>query len=151
MAIPTTEERLGSRLSDRYRLDSVLGSGGMGVLFRATDEATGESVAVKMLKPEESTEPDRVARFRRETRIAATLRHPNIAAFLDSGLEESGSLYLVMELLEGMSLEQLLAEKKVLAFGEALPIVVPIARALAAAHARGVIHRDVKPSNIFLA
>jgi serine/threonine protein kinase len=151
MAILTTKERLGSRLSERYRLDSVLGSGGMGVLFRATDETTGRCVAVKMLKPEESTEPDRVARFRRETRIAATLQHPNIAAFLDSGVEQGGCLYLVMELLEGTSLEQLLAEKRVLAFGEALELVVPIARALATAHARGVIHRDVKPNNIFLA
>jgi serine/threonine-protein kinase len=150
MPILTSEERLGSRIAGRYRLEAILGSGGMGVLFRGIDEATERRVAVKMLKPAHATDTGRVARFLRESRIASTLVHPNIATVLDSGTDETGTLYLVMELLEGCSLEQELAQRGVIPFREAVAIVLPIARALSAAHTAGVIHRDLKPSNIFL-
>src|ERR1700742_355095 len=134
MPILTTEERLGQRLAGRYRLDAVLGTGGMGVLYRGFDERQSASVAIKTLKPLDSAESDRVARFLRETRIAAMLRHPNVATMLDSGLDEAGNPFLVLELLEGRSLEQELAERKVLPFGEALELLLPVARALARAH-----------------
>jgi serine/threonine-protein kinase len=150
MPILTAEERLGTALVGRYRLDTVLGTGGMGILFIALDTSSGMRVAVKMLKPEHSANRDRVARFVRETKIAGTLRHPNVAAVLDSGIEETGAPYLVMELLNGRSFEDELSERGTIPYEQALAVVLPIARALSVAHARGVIHRDLKPSNIFL-
>jgi len=92
-----------------------------------------------------------VARFVRETRIATRVRHPNIAVVLDPGCDEGGIPFLVMELLEGRSLAQELEERRVLPIAEALSIALPVAAALAAAHAMGILHRDVKPANIFLA
>lgn len=150
MPILTPDERIGTLLAGRYRLCAILGTGGMGVLFRAVDEVTKAPVAVKMLKPEHSMNPDRMARFLRETRITAALRHPNVAAVFDSGSDETGAPYLVMELLEGRSLEEELAARHSIPFDEALAIVLPIGEALSAAHASGVVHRDLKPSNIYL-
>lgn len=150
MPILTAEERLGTNLVGRYRLDEVLGTGGMGILFLAVDASSNTRVAVKMLKPEHSANRDRVARFVRETRIAGTLQHPNIARVFDSGTDDTGAPYFVMELLNGRSFEDELAERGAIPYAEAVGILLPIARALAVAHARGVIHRDLKPSNIFL-
>lgn len=150
MPILTPEERFGQRVAERYRLEAVLSTGGMGILFRALDEATGEHVAVKMLKPAYALEPDRVARFLRETRIAAELRHPNLVAVLDVWADEGGIPFLIMELLKGRSLAQELDKRRVLPFDEALSIAIPIVNALTAAHAVGIIHRDINPSNIFL-
>src|SRR5689334_8898168 len=101
MPILTPEERFGQLVAARYRLQDVLSTGGMGVLFRAVDEQTGKHVAVKMLKPVYALEPDRVARFTRETRIAAELRHPNLVAVLDVWTDDTGVPFLIMELLEG--------------------------------------------------
>jgi hypothetical protein len=150
MPILTPEERFGQLVAGRYRLGVVLSTGGMGVLFRALDEATGVHVAVKMLKPVYALEPDRVARFLRETRIAAELRHANLVSVLEVWTDEVGVPFLIMELLEGRSLAQELDKRGVLPFDEALSMAIPIVRALAAAHAVGIIHRDIKPSNIFL-
>jgi len=150
MPILTPEERFGQLVAARYRLQEVLSTGGMGVLFRAVDEQSGQHVAVKMLKPVYALEPDRVARFTRETRIAAELRHPNLVAVLDVWTDETGVPFLIMELLEGCSLAQELEVRGKLPFDEAVAIARPIIDALAAAHAVGVIHRDIKPSNIFL-
>jgi serine/threonine protein kinase len=150
MPILTAEERVGRLVGGRYRLDTVIGTGGMGLLFRALDERENRAVAVKMLKPCEREEPDRAARFEREAAILSTLVHPHVARFLDSGVDESGGRFIVMELLVGISLEEELERRGVLSYPEAVAIVVPIARALVAAHTRGVVHRDVKPNNIFL-
>src|SRR5689334_19796286 len=150
MPILTPEEWLGQSVASRYRLEAVLSTGGMGVLFEATDALTNASVAVKMLKPAYSLEKDRVARFLRETRIAGELKHPNIASVLEVWHDETGVPFLVMELLRGCSLEEELAARLKLPLGEAIAVALPVMRALAAAHARGIIHRDVKPANIFL-
>ena len=150
MPILTAEERVGRLVGGRYRLDALIGTGGMGLLFRALDERENRAVAVKMLKPCDREEPDRAARFEREAAILSTLVHPHVARFLDSGVDENGGRFIVMELLEGISLEEELERRGVLSYPDAVAIVVPIARALVAAHARGVVHRDVKPSNIFL-
>jgi eukaryotic-like serine/threonine-protein kinase len=150
MPILTPEERLGQDVAGRYRLDAVLSTGGMGVLFEATDENTGSPVAVKMLKPAYSLEKDRVARFLRETKIASELRHPNIALVLEVWQDPTGVPFLVMERLRGCSLEEELERRSTLPIAEALAIVLPVAEALALAHACGIVHRDVKPGNIFL-
>jgi serine/threonine protein kinase len=150
MPILTTEERLGQLVAKRYRLERVLSIGGMSVLFAALDETGERRVAVKMLKPTDSLDSDRVARFVREARIATALRHPNIVEVLDVGVDDCGVPFLVMELLTGHSLEQELGECGVLPLTQVLAIVLPIADALSAAHAAGVIHRDIKPANIFL-
>jgi serine/threonine-protein kinase len=150
MPILTPEERIGQRIVERYRLDAVISSGGMGVLFRAFDEATGAPVAVKMLKPSHLLEADRIARFMRETRIASALHHPNLVRVLDVRTDESGIPFLIMELLEGRSLAQELDERGTLPLADALALTIPVASALATVHAMGVIHRDIKPSNIFL-
>jgi serine/threonine protein kinase len=151
MPILTPQERVGECVAGRYRITAVLSTGGMGVLFEARDEGTDQRVAVKMLKPAYALEPDRVARFERESRIATRLRHPNITVVLDLGSDADGSPFLVMELLQGRSLAQELEERRVLPIGEASAIALRVATALAAAHAMGVLHRDVKPANIFLA
>jgi len=150
MPILTPDEHIGLRVAGRYRLESVLSSGGMGVLFRGIDDTSGAHVAVKTLKPAFSLDQDRVARFVRETRIAGMLSHPNIATVLGVWQDDGGVPFLVMELLRGVSLEQELEARKVLPFAEALAIMMPIADALSAAHAAGIVHRDIKPANIFL-
>jgi serine/threonine-protein kinase len=150
MPILTPEERLGQRIAGRYHLDDVLSSGGMGVLFRATDGDTGEQVAVKMINPMHALNPGHVARFVREMRIASTIRHPNIVRVLDAASDDAGVPFLIMELLHGRSLAQELERRTTLPFAEVLAIAVPIASALEAAHALGIVHRDLKPSNIFL-
>src|SRR5687767_2742733 len=114
MPILTAEERVGQRVGDRYRLNGILSAGGMGVLFQGTDERDGRDVAVKMLKPDYLLEPERVARFLRETKIAAGLRHPNVARVLDVAVDGAGVPFLVMELLQGHSLQQELEAHHVL-------------------------------------
>lgn len=150
MPILTPDERLGQCVDARYRLGAVLSTGGMGVLFAGLDLKTGRRVAVKMLKPALAFEPDKVARFSRETRIALELRHPHIAPVLDVWTDEADVPFLIMDLLEGRSLAKELEARGTLPVSEALAIAIPVANALAAAHRMGVVHRDVKPGNIFL-
>jgi eukaryotic-like serine/threonine-protein kinase len=150
MPILTPEERLGQTIADRYRLDSQLCAGGMGVLFRARDTRDACDVAVKMLKPSHACEPDRVARFLRETTIARRVVHPNVARTLDVWIDPAGVPFLIMELLEGRTLACELERVGTLPLAQTLAIMGPIARALDAVHGLGVIHRDIKPSNIFL-
>ncbi|HEX4351881.1 MAG TPA: serine/threonine-protein kinase [Polyangiales bacterium] len=150
MPILTPEERLGECVADRYRLDSLLCAGGMGVLFRGRDLQEERDVAIKMVKPAHAIEPDRVARFLRETAIARRVVHPHIARTFDAWTDACGVPFLIMELLEGRTLACELDQHGVLTLPQALAIILPIVHALEAAHTLGVIHRDVKPSNIFL-
>jgi predicted Ser/Thr protein kinase len=140
-------------LSNRYELLSVLASGGMGQVWRARDTLLNRPVAVKVLRSEFTGDPSFVARFRAEAQHAALLQHPNIAAVYDYGeLEEHGeqSAYLVMELVEGESLASLLARERRLDVARSLSILRQTSAALAAAHAAGVVHRDVKPGNVLV-
>jgi serine/threonine-protein kinase len=136
---------IGSRLGP-YEIQSALGAGGMGEVYRAHDTKLGRDVAVKMLPESFVDDPERVARFRREAQILAALNHPNIAQIY--GFEESdGVRALVMELVEGPTLADRIARGPI-PIDEALPIAKQIAEALDAAHQRGIIHRDLKPANI---
>jgi eukaryotic-like serine/threonine-protein kinase len=131
-----------------YETGGELGSGGMGVVYRAHDVRLGRDVALKVLPAEFSTRPDRVARFRREARLLASLSHPHIAAIF--GFEETEEVTaLVLELVEGETLSERLL-RGAIPLHEAVTIAQQIAEALEAAHDRGIIHRDLKPANIKL-
>ena len=129
-----------------YEVTALLGEGGMGQVYRATDTRLKRQVAIKILPPSVAADHDRLARFQREAEMLASLNHPNIAGIY--GLEESGgATALVMELVEGDDLSQRIA-RGAIPLDEALPIAKQIAEALEAAHEQGIIHRDLKPANI---
>jgi TolB-like protein/Tfp pilus assembly protein PilF len=137
----------GTRLG-RYEILAPIGAGGMGEVYRARDSHLERDVAVKVLPASSADDPESRARFEREARAVAALPHPNIVAIHDVGHE--GDLgYAVLELLEGETLRERLLRGP-LPWRSALEIAVPVAEALAAAHARGIVHRDLKPENVFL-
>ncbi|GAA3270571.1 hypothetical protein GCM10010493_54510 [Streptomyces lavendulae subsp. grasserius] len=141
--------RVGDRLADRYRLDQRLGAGGMGEVWRGHDLALDRAVAVKVLL-EAATNEELIARFRREATIGARLQHPGITVVHDVGQHE-GRLFIVMELLSGEDLGAVLArERGGLPAAVAVDLAAQTAEALAAAHERAVVHRDLKPGNLFL-
>ena len=131
-----------------YQVLSVLGAGGMAEVYRARDTRLGREVALKVVNATLATDPELLQRFEQEARVAGALRHPNLVAVYDVGRHE-GVPYFVTELLEGESLRHRLARGRV-PFTTALEWGIQLARGLAAAHARGVIHRDVKPDNVFV-
>ncbi len=134
----------------RYEILAPLGVGGMGEVFRAQDTVLGREVAVKVLLPEVADDPDRFERFEREARAVATLKHPNILDIYDFGTEE-GRPFAVMELLEGRSLfDRIWRDDEPLTWERAAEIGSAVAAGLEAAHEKGVVHRDLKPGNIFL-
>jgi serine/threonine protein kinase len=137
--------RSGSRLGP-YEVIALIGTGGMGEVYRAHDKNLGRDVALKVLPTAFALDPERVARFRREAQVLAALNHPHIASIY--GLEESpGGLGLVLELVEGPTLADRLVHGP-LPLSEAWPIARQVSEALEAAHDRGIIHRDLKPANI---
>src|SRR5215467_3271935 len=136
---------VGARLGS-YEVLAAIGSGGMGEVYRARDTKLGRDVALKILPESFVHDPDRVARFRREAQVLASLNHPHIAAIY--GLEEAnGAQFLILELVEGGTLEERLKSGP-LPLEEALTVARQIADALEAAHEKGIIHRDLKPANI---
>src|SRR5438105_15559315 len=131
-----------------YEIVSALGAGGMGEVYRARDSKLNRDVALKILPEAVAIDSERIARFRREAQVLASLNHPHIAAIY--GFEDSGSVHaLVLELVEGPTLADRIAQGPI-PLNEALPIAKQIADALEAAHEQGVIHRDLKPANIKL-
>jgi len=138
-----------ARIGNRYRIERLIGEGGMGIVYAATDETLERPVAIKVIKDQHLT-GDALARFQREARTAASLSHPHIVTVHDFGVDDAGSPYLVMELLEGQSLRAAIKADGRMPTARALPILAGLASAVAAAHAKGVIHRDLKPENVFL-
>src|SRR5215475_12212820 len=137
----------GTRLGP-FEITALLGVGGMGEVYRATDTNLKRPVAIKVLPISVADDPERLARFQREAEVLAALNHQNIAHI--HGLEKSdGTVALVMELVEGPTLADRIA-KGPIPLDEALPIAKQIAEALEAAHEQGIIHRDLKPANIKL-
>jgi serine/threonine protein kinase len=131
-----------------YRVDSSLGAGGMGEVYRAVDTRLGRAVAVKVLSGRRGCDPDRLQRFEEEARIVAGLSHANVLALHDVGSQD-GVDYAVFELLEGQTLRQRLDSGPV-PVSKAVDYGIQICKGLAAVHARGIVHRDLKPDNIFL-
>src|SRR5215510_13672353 len=135
----------GNRLG-AYELLEVIGAGGMGIVYRARDLKLQRDVALKVLPEAVALDPDRIARFRREATVLASLNHSNIGAIY--GFEDSGDVHaLVLELVEGQTLAERMAQGAI-PLDEALAIARQIAEALEAAHEQGIIHRDLKPANI---
>ncbi|MCA9674257.1 MAG: serine/threonine protein kinase, partial [Myxococcales bacterium] len=132
-----------------YRLVSLLGKGGMGMVYRAEHVQLGRPAALKMLLPQLSRDPAIVQRFFNEARAASAIDHPGIVEIYDFGTHDDGSAYLVMALLRGETLAQRLARGPVPPV-DAANILGQVAGALSAAHAQGIVHRDLKPDNIFL-
>ena len=150
MPILTAEERLGTMVAGRYRLECIRGRGSNGIVYEATHTWTGRRVAVKLLKPEYSRDLGLVRRFLQEARTAARIEHANVVQVLDMGSDADGTVYLVLELLTGESLGARLSRDVRMPPQELLEILLPIMDGVAAAHDSGVIHRDLKPDNIFL-
>jgi serine/threonine-protein kinase len=131
------------------RIEAIAGRGGMGIVYRATQLPLGRAVALKVVAPERAADPSFHARFERETRLAAALDHPNVIPVYEAG-ELDGQLYLVMRWVEGGDLERLIAASGGLDPALAVSIVAQAGSALDAAHAAGLVHRDVKPANVLL-
>jgi len=140
----------GTVLAERYCIESVIGQGGMGTVYRARHLTLGKSFAVKVLKAVHTARPDFVTRFQREAVAASQIHHPGIVDVVDFGRTPEGGFYCAMEHLPGETLADRLAARGAFPVGEAVRIAHDMAQALAAAHARGIYHRDIKPENVLL-
>jgi hypothetical protein len=151
MADEELPDRSGSLLADRYRLTKRLGAGGMGEVYRATNEKVHREVAIKVLKPEYARSPDVVQRVLREARAANAVHHPNVVDVIDVDTDAQGAPIIVQELLTGEDLAQHLRARGV-AFTEreVLDVMIPVCEAVGAAHRAGIMHRDLKLENVFL-
>jgi serine/threonine protein kinase len=138
----------GRVVAGRYRLLELLGTGGMGTVYRAHDERLNRDVAVKLIAERIARDPPSVRRFRREAEMCARLAHPNIVAILDAGVVPRD--FMVMELVHGIDSGTLLRKLGWLAPADAVQVVAQVCEALACAHAHGVVHRDVTPGNILV-
>ena len=141
----TPLQRVEQVLAGRYVLKSVLGSGNMGTVYRATQLPMGREVAVKLMHSDLVRNPDLVARFEREAQAASTVEHPNAITVYDSGRSVDGQVYIAMELLEGESLSAMIERESRIPPDRALELWVPVVKAMVVAHRKGVIHRDLKP------
>ena len=141
--------KMGVIIGDRYEVLEKIGTGGMSDVYRAKDEKLSRMVAVKILKQEFSENDNFVQKFRTEAQAAAGLMHPNIVNVYDVG-DEKGIYYIVMELVDGITLKRYIEEKNRLTVKEAVSISIQVAMGLEAAHAGGIIHRDIKPQNIII-
>jgi hypothetical protein len=140
----------GTSLGGKYRITSKIGSGGIGVVYSAEHIALGSPVAVKVLRGAAAKDASEIARLRREAQVQVSIEHPNVVRTLDLDQMPDGSIYVVMELLRGISLADKLARTGIIAPGFALPVFIQVCRALRAAHDKGIVHRDLKPGNVFL-
>jgi serine/threonine-protein kinase len=147
---PRKDPLIGQTLQGRYQLTRKIGEGGMGAVYEAQHTGIGKPVAVKVLRDKFLDRPTVAQRLMQEARLASAIRHEHIIDITDTGRTDDGRTFVVMELLEGEALSELLRREGALPEGRAIEVVRQVASALGAAHARGIIHRDVKPENVFL-
>ena len=147
---PHREELIGSTVAGRYVIKSLLGAGGMGTVYLAEQIAVDRTVVLKFLHPAYSMRADLKERFHREARAASKLNHPNTIVLFDFGQTDDGTLYMAMEYLEGRTLGDLIESAGALSALRAIGITLQILTSLTEAHAKGVVHRDLKPDNILL-
>ena len=138
-------------LAGRFVLKGLIGSGSMGTVHRAVQLPMGREVAIKLLHPELVRNPEMVARFEREALAASTVDHPNAITIYDSGRTDDGQVYIAMEYLQGESLSKLISQQRSIPPTRAIELWVPVVKAMIVAHRKGVVHRDIKPDNIFIA
>jgi eukaryotic-like serine/threonine-protein kinase len=141
---------VGETLNGNYRIEKMIGSGGMGAVFQATHLALGSSVAVKVLAPELASDTSLVKRFQREARVGGNLMHPNIVRVQDFGKTDDGVLFMVMEFVEGETLAGKLLKNTRLSLDETIVIVEALCDALTTAHKNNLLHRDLKPANVLI-
>jgi eukaryotic-like serine/threonine-protein kinase len=141
---------LGDTLGGRYLLSGLLGAGGMAEVFLAHDRMLGRDLALKVLKKHYAKDERFVGRFQREARSAAALNHQNVVQIYDQGRAEDGRYYIAMEYVPGGSLEDLILRRGPLGPSVAARLASQVAEALHAAHARGIVHRDIKPQNVLI-
>jgi len=141
---------IGSLLDGRYRIDSFLGRGGMGAVYRATHIHIDTEFAIKVLHPDLVANQSAIERFRREAKAAGRIHHPNAIQVTDFGVTAERVVYLVMELVDGYSLRRVLEEEKCLDYYRAITIIQQTCAAVEVAHQKGIIHRDLKPDNIMI-
>ncbi len=150
----THRERIGTVIGGRYEIRRLIGEGGMGAVFEAQHRFTKRRVALKVLQAEYASNGEATARFLQEAQSATAINHTNIVQVLDMGVDgtdESQTVYLVLEFLEGEDLAARLTALHRLSPAETFDLLLPIMNALASAHAKGIVHRDLKPANVFLA
>lgn len=141
---------LGEIIAGKYQLERVLGRGGAGIVVRARNLDLDEPVALKFLRPEVAELPEVVARFAREAKSAVSIKNEHVCKVLDVGTLPNGAPYMVMEYLEGLDLYRVMRDRGALPIADAVEYILQVCEALSLAHARGIVHRDVKPENIFL-
>ena len=141
---------LGTVLLEQFRIDEQIGTGGMGTVYRAHQTTVGRDVAIKVLRVELARDEQALLRFEREARLAISLDHPNLVRVFLSGRLPDGRLYIVMELLQGVSLADVLAHQGSPSIERALIMIMKLCAGLGAVHAAGIVHRDIKPENVYL-
>lgn len=141
--------KTGEKLVEKYQLIETIGSGGMGVIYKAQNQILNKTVAIKTLHAHLIT-PESLQRFQREGKAAGNLRHPNIITVYDLGITDQGTAYMVMEFLEGRTLSEILKQDGALNLPAFFQVFLQVCEALTYAHSKGILHRDIKPSNIMI-
>lgn len=149
-ATSVSDPLVGRVIEGRYRIEEVIGKGGMGTVYKAVHIAMNKVVAIKVLKAESAMDVEAIKRFHKEARAASLLSHPHTVRVFDFGQSENKDLYMVMEYLEGQSLAQLMCKEGRFSLARTMKIIGEIAQSLGEAHNAGVVHRDLKPENIYL-